>query len=119
VGKRGADARAAWKAKFEDYKKQFAPLADQLNKMQSGQLPDAGIRICRTSLRSEGMATRESSGKTLNVLARISLADWRIGDLAKSNKTNLTFDGAVSSTQINIAGATSISACGNMRWVQS
>src|ERR1700687_5322882 len=29
VGKRGAEARAAWKAKFEEYKKQFPQLADQ------------------------------------------------------------------------------------------
>jgi transketolase len=43
----------------------------------------------------KGMATRESSGKTLNVLARN--IPWLVGgsaDLAKSNKTNLTFDGA-------------------------
>ncbi len=64
VGKRGAEARFAWKAKFEEYK-------------------------------PKGMATRESSGKTLNALAKN--IPWLIGgsaDLAKSNKTNLTFDGA-------------------------
>ncbi len=41
------------------------------------------------------MATRDSSGKTLNVLARN--IPWMVGgsaDLAHSNKTNLTFDGA-------------------------
>jgi transketolase len=41
------------------------------------------------------MATRESSGKTLNALAKN--IPWLVGgsaDLAKSNKTNLTFDGA-------------------------
>ena len=40
IGKRGAETRAVWKAKFDDYKKQFPQLADQLNRMQSGQLPD-------------------------------------------------------------------------------
>src|SRR5258708_17028700 len=41
------------------------------------------------------MATRESSGKTLNGLAKN--IPWLMGgsaDLAKSNKTNLTFEGA-------------------------
>src|SRR6266851_829261 len=40
VGKRGAEARAAWKSKYEEYKKQFPQQADQLNRMQTGQLPD-------------------------------------------------------------------------------
>jgi len=53
------------------------------------------------------MATRESSGKTLNVLAKN--IPWLIGgsaDLAKSNKTNLTFEERETSTQTSIAGAT-------------
>src|SRR5437870_9507781 len=33
VGKRGAEARAAWRAKYEEYRKQFPQQADQLNKM--------------------------------------------------------------------------------------
>ena len=44
---------------------------------------------------AKGIATRESSGKTLNALAKN--IPWLIGgsaDLAKSNKTNLTFEGA-------------------------
>ena len=44
---------------------------------------------------AKGMATRESSGKVLNVLAQN--IPWMVGgsaDLAKSNKTNLTFEGA-------------------------
>ena len=96
VGRRGAEARAAWKAKFEDYKKQFPQLADQLNRMQTGQLPDAWDKDLPVfPADPKGMATRESSGKTLNSLAKN--IPWLIGgsaDLAKSNKTNLTFDGA-------------------------
>ena len=96
VGKRGAEARAAWKAKFEEYKKQFPQLADQLNRMQSGQLPDGWDKdLPSFPADPKGMATRESSGKTLNALAKN--IPWLIGgsaDLAKSNKTNLTFDGA-------------------------
>jgi transketolase len=96
VGKRGAEAHSAWNAKFADYKKQFPQLADQLNRMQSGQLPDGWDRnLPSFPADPKGMATRESSGKTLNALA--ANIPWLIGgsaDLAKSNKTNLTFEGA-------------------------
>ena len=96
VGKRGAEARAAWNAKYEEYKKQFPLLADQLNKMQSGQLPDGWDKdLPSFPVDPKGMATRESSGKALNALAKN--IPWLVGgsaDLAKSNKTNLTFDGA-------------------------
>jgi transketolase len=96
VGKRGAEARAAWKAKFEEYRKQFPQQADQLNRMQTGQLPDGWDKdLPSFPADPKGMATRESSGKTLNALAKN--IPWMVGgsaDLAKSNKTNLTFDGA-------------------------
>jgi len=96
VGKRGADARAAWTAKYAEYAKQFPQLADQLNRMQSGQLPDAWDKdLPNFPADPKGMATRESSGKTLNALAKN--IPWLMGgsaDLAKSNKTNLTFEGA-------------------------
>src|SRR6266849_3531533 len=95
VGKRGAEARSAWKAKYEEYKKQFPQQADQLNRMQTGQLPDGWEKdLPSFSADPKGMATRESSGKTLNALAKN--IPWLVGgsaDLAKSNKTNLMFDG--------------------------
>ncbi len=96
VGKRGAEARAAWKTKFEEYKKQFPELADQLCRMQTGKLPDGWDKdLPSFPADAKGMATRDSSGKTLNALAKN--IPWLIGgsaDLAHSNKTNLTFDGA-------------------------
>ncbi len=96
VGKRGAEARAGWKAKYEEYKKQFPQQADQLNRMQTGRLPDGWDKdLPSFPADPKGIATRESSGKTLNALAKN--IPWLVGgsaDLAKSNKTNLTFDGA-------------------------
>lgn len=96
VGKRGAQARAAWESKFAEYKKQFPQFADQINRMQAGQLPDSWDKdLPCFPADAKGMGTRESSGKTLNALAKN--IPWLIGgsaDLAKSNKTNLTFDGA-------------------------
>src|SRR5439155_17416328 len=70
--------------------------ADQLNRMWSGQLPEGWDKdLPSFPADPKGIATRESSGKTLNALAKN--IPWLIGgsaDLAKSNKTNLTFDGA-------------------------
>jgi transketolase len=96
IGKRGAEAHSAWNAKFAEYKKQFPQLADQLTCMQSGKLPDGWDKnLPSFPADPKGMATRESSGKTLNALA--ANIPWLIGgsaDLAKSNKTNLSFEGA-------------------------
>ena len=96
VGKRGAEARGAWAAKFEEYKKQFPQLADQLDRMQKVQLPDGWDKdLPSFPADAKGVASRDSSGKTLNALAKN--IPWLIGgsaDLAHSNKTNLTFDGA-------------------------
>ena len=96
VGKRGGEAHAAWSAKFADYRKQYPELAAQLDAMLAGKLPsgwDKDLPVFPAD--AKGMATRESSGKTLNKLAEN--IPWLIGgsaDLAKSNKTNLTFAGA-------------------------
>ena len=96
VGKRGAEAHSTWNTKFADYKKQFPQLADQLDHMHSGQLPDGWDKnLPSFPADPKGMATRDSSGKTLNALA--ANIPWLLGgsaDLAKSNKTNLTFEGA-------------------------
>ena len=96
IGKRGGETRGAWAKKYEDYTKQFPKLTDQLNMMQNWQLPDGWDKDLPTfPADAKGMATRDSSGKTLNALAKN--IPWLIGgsaDLAHSNKTNLTFEGA-------------------------
>lgn len=96
IGRRGGEAHSAWKTKFEEYNKQFPELAGQLSKIQTWQLPDGWDKGLPTfPADAKGMASRESSGKILNVLAKN--IPWLIGgsaDLAHSNKTNLTFEGA-------------------------
>jgi len=96
LGKRGADLRAEWSKRFADYSKQYPDLAAQLNCMKRRELPAGWDKNLPTfTADPKGMATRESSGKLLNALAKN--IPWFIGgsaDLAKSNKTNLTFDGA-------------------------
>ena len=96
VGKRGAQAHAAWQSKFDSCKKQFPQQAGQIERMLAGKLPEGWDKdLPNFPADAKGIATRESSGKTLNALAKN--IPWLIGgsaDLAKSNKTNLTFDGA-------------------------
>jgi transketolase len=96
VGARGSQDNAKWKALFADYAKKFPQQADQLAHMQKHTLPDGWDKDLPTFAPDpKGMATRESSGKVLNKLAQN--IPWLVGgsaDLAKSNKSNLTFEGA-------------------------
>jgi len=96
VGVRGGKLNAEWKALFAEYSKKFPDLAGRLQKMQRHELPDGWDKNLPVfAADAKGMATRESSGKVLNVLAQN--IPWLVGgsaDLAKSNKTNLVFEGA-------------------------
>jgi transketolase len=96
VGARGAQEHAKWDALFAAYSKKYPAMAEQLDRMQHRQLPDEWDKNLPVfAADAKGMATRESSGKVLNVLAKN--ISWMVGgsaDLAKSNKTNLTFEGA-------------------------
>ncbi len=96
VGARGNNDRTKWNALFADYSKKFPELAARLNKMQKRALPDGWDKnLPNFPADPKGMATRESSGKVLNALAQN--IPWLVGgsaDLAKSNKTNLLFEGA-------------------------
>jgi transketolase len=91
IGKRGRELRAEWTKLFAGYKEKYPKLADDLHRMQSRELPDGWDKNLPTfPADSKGIATRESSGKVLNVLAQN--IPWLIGgsaDLATSNKTNL------------------------------
>ncbi len=96
VGARGNEERTKWTALFADYSKKFPELAARLAKMQRRALPDGWDKnLPNFPADPKGMATRESSGKVLNALAQN--IPWLVGgsaDLAKSNKTNLVFEGA-------------------------
>jgi len=96
IGKRGGENRAQWSKKYAEYKAKFPELAQQIQTMEKWELPQGWDKDLPNFLAdAKGMATRDSSGKVLNVLAKN--IPWLIGgsaDLAHSNKTNLTFDGA-------------------------
>ena len=95
-GKRGHNLREQWAELFADYSKKYPDLADQINRMEHGELPDGWDKnLPSFPADPKGVATRESSGKVLNALAQN--IPWLVGgsaDLATSNKTTLKFDGA-------------------------
>ena len=96
VGKRGREARTQWAQMFAEYSQKYPELADRLHRMQRRELPDGWDKNLPTfPADAKGVATRDSSGKVLNVLAQN--IPWLIGgsaDLATSNKTTLKFEGA-------------------------
>jgi transketolase len=106
VGKRGAELRAAWEAKFEAYKEQYPELAESFLTMESRNVPDGwDANLPEFPADAKGMAGREASAKVLNAIAQ--KVPWLIGgaaDLAPSTKTLLTFEGAGHFQANNYAG---------------
>ncbi len=96
IGKRGRELSSKWNDLFGKYGEQFPDLADHINRMQRRELPDGWDKnLPSFPPDAKGVATRESSGKVLNAIAKN--VPWLIGgsaDLATSNKTTLTFEGA-------------------------
>jgi transketolase len=91
IGKRGRDLHAQWSKLFAAYSQNYPELAERLGHMHNHELPAGWDKSLPTfPADPKGLATRESSGKTLNALAQN--LPWLIGgsaDLATSNKTTL------------------------------
>lgn len=91
IGKRGYEARENWMSLFDRYQQQYPTLADELYKMQHRRLPkDWDLNIPNFEPDPKGLATRDSSGKVLNIIAE--KLPWLIGgsaDLSPSTKTHL------------------------------
>jgi transketolase len=96
VGKRGAKASQAWNETWAAYQKANSAKAEQLQAMFERRLPagwDKDIPVFEAS--EKGDATRNSSGKVLNAIAKnIPFMIGGSADLAPSTKTLLTFEGA-------------------------
>ncbi len=93
IGRRGAALREEWTKTFAAYRNEFPDGAREIETMLAGELPagwDGGLPTFPPD--EKGLATREASGKVLNLLAKA--IPWLIGgsgDLAPSTKT--AFDG--------------------------
>ena len=96
VVKRGLEARTAWDVDLAEYREQFPELADELDLIQHRELPDdwqSTLPVYPAD--AKGLASRESSGQVLNILAE--KIPWLLGgaaDLSPSTLTHLVFDGA-------------------------
>jgi transketolase len=96
IGKRGKELRDQWFARVKDYRAKYPEQADQFYRIMHRQLPEGWDKnLPDFPADAKGVATRDSSSKVLNVLAKN--VPWLIGgsaDLFPSCKTRLTFDGA-------------------------
>src|SRR5579863_8732425 len=96
IGQRSHAIYEQWTELFEQYKAKYPELAGQINLMQRRELPEGWEKnLPAFPPDAKGMATRDSAGKVLNVIAQN--VPWMIGasaDLASSDRTRLKFDGA-------------------------
>jgi transketolase len=96
IGARGQKLYAEWNALFAKYQAKHPELAAELQQITRRELPpgwDADISTFPAD--AKGMASRVSSGKVLNQIAKN--VPWLLGgsaDLAPSNNSRLTFDEA-------------------------
>ena len=94
LGARGSKLSSEWNAMFGRYKAQYPDLADNIERMNSRDLPLDWQKALPTFPPStSGMSTRDASGKVLNALAQ--KVPWLMGgaaDLYPSTKTRLEFE---------------------------
>ncbi len=90
IGKRGADAQAAWVKLLAEYKTKFPEQAAQLEAIETRDLPAGWEKSVPTyPADPKGMATRESSGLVLNAIAKV--VPWIVGGAADLNPSTKTF----------------------------
>jgi transketolase len=96
IGARGRAAREQWLKTLGDYASKYPDLAKEFEQIEAHELPAGWDKDIPTfDADAKGMATRESSGKVLNAIARNF--PWMIGgsaDLSPSTKTDMKFEGA-------------------------
>jgi transketolase len=93
LGQRGAKLRSDWMSLFAAYQKEHSELAAETLAIQRREPPQSWDREIPTfPPDAKGIASRDSSGKVLNAIAKNY--PWLVGgsaDLSPSTKTRLTF----------------------------
>src|SRR5690606_2707526 len=93
---RGARAQQEWQERFEAYRAAHPELADELERVLDGDLPEGWDADLPTFETGTKLATRSASGKVINALAgRIPELLGGSADLASSNKTTIEGGGDV------------------------
>lgn len=121
IARRGREEHAAWDKKVAEYRAKHPGLARDLDHIRNQTLPAGWDKDIPTfPADAKGIASRDSSGKVLNAIAKN--VPWLIGgsaDLAPSTKTTLTFDAPACSRPRRPAGATSTLASASTPWAAS
>jgi transketolase len=106
LGARGGKLRAEWMALFSAYEKEHPELAAETLAIQHREAPKGwDAEIPSFPADAKGIASRDSSGKVLNAIAKHH--PWLLGgsaDLAPSTKTRLTFEGAGDVSRSSLGG---------------
>ena len=91
IGKRGAEANAAWDKLLEEYAEKYPADYKELMAGINRELPENFLdQVKKYSHEDKSIATRASSGEILQDLAKVSRNIWGgSADLFSSNKTNI------------------------------
>lgn len=94
VAEKGAEAEKKWNELFDQYKQEYPELGKELQQAICGELPEKWEADLPTYTIGESIASRDSSGKAINALAkRIPFLFGGSADLASSNKTMINDGG--------------------------
>ena len=106
IGQRGEKLQRQWSSLFAEYQKKYPKEAAELEMIVGRELPaDWAADIQAFPADAKGMASRVSSGKVLNQVAK--RVPWLLGgsaDLAPSTNTLLTFENVGDFSAANYGG---------------
>jgi len=106
VKDRGADARAQWNTRFDQWKISNPDKALLLARLQSRSLPEGWDSTLPVFAPGKDVATRAASGEVINAIAAVLPEFWGgSADLAGSNNTSIKGGGSFLPASSAIAGA--------------
>jgi len=106
VKSRGAQTRAQWDAKFDQWKASNPDKATLLSRLQSRSLPEGWDSKLPVFAPGKDVATRAASGEVINAIAAVLPEFWGgSADLAGSNNTSIKGGGSFLPASSSIEGA--------------
>ena len=106
VKERGAQTRAQWNTKFDQWKAANPDKATLLARLQSRSLPDSWDSKLPVFAPGKDVATRAASGEVINAIAAVLPEFWGgSADLAGSNNTSIKGGGSFLPASSSIEGA--------------
>jgi len=106
VKTRGAEARAQWNAKFDQWKASNPDKATLLDRLQTRSLPADWDSKLPVFAPGKDVATRAASGEVINAIAAVLPEFWGgSADLAGSNNTSIKGGGSFLPASSSIEGA--------------